>query len=89
VETRRSFHNRVLCLAIGRDKDLMPCPEKVMDLLLIQRVYLNEDLSAVATMYCSMIWRDGGEVGNGLFEGNSWQRKMKKMLRVKSCNFYG
>jgi len=46
-----------------------------MDLLLIQRVYLNEDLSAVRTMCCSVIWRDGGEVGNGLFEGNSRQRK--------------
>jgi hypothetical protein len=58
VETSRGFHNCVLCLAIGRDKDLMPCPEKIMDLLLIQLVYLNEDVSAVGTMYCSVIWRD-------------------------------
>jgi hypothetical protein len=57
VETRRGFHNCVLCLAIGRDKDLIPCPEKIMDLLLNHRVYLNEDLSAVGTMYCSVIWK--------------------------------
>jgi hypothetical protein len=42
METRRGFHNCVLCIPIGRDKDVMPCLEKIMLALLIQRLYLTK-----------------------------------------------
>jgi hypothetical protein len=41
METRRGFHNCVLCISIGRDNYLMPYPEIIMHSLLIQRVSVN------------------------------------------------